>query len=203
MLLTLPATLALAVAAVPIIGALFQGGEFSVEDARITGNILAILVTGLPAYVLVKVLTPAFYARKDVKTPVTIAMAILLLSIPANFLLIPRIGIYSLATVTSAGSWANFILLFAILYTRGQFRMPGWLAGRLVRQLIAALAMAGTLIGLRSLLDPWFFGGLAERAIGLAALVGVGGAVYFALAWIIGGIDREAIATLTRRKAAR
>src|SRR5215208_5621254 len=71
MLLTLPATLALAVAAVPIIGALFQGGEYSVEAARTTGNILAILVTGLPAYVLVKVLTPAFYARKDVKTPVT------------------------------------------------------------------------------------------------------------------------------------
>ena len=77
MLLTLPATLALAVAAVPIIGALFQGGEYSVESARITGNILAILVTGLPAYVLVKVLTPAFYARKDVKTPVRIAMTVL------------------------------------------------------------------------------------------------------------------------------
>ena len=70
MLLTLPATLALAVAAGPIIAALFQGGRYTAEDAAITGNILAILVTGLPAYVLVKVLTPGFYARKDVKTPV-------------------------------------------------------------------------------------------------------------------------------------
>ena len=90
MLLTLPATLALAVGAVPIIGALFQGGEYTMEAARTTGNILAILVTGLPAYVLVKVLTPAFYARKDVKTPVLIAVVVLVLSIPANFLLIPR-----------------------------------------------------------------------------------------------------------------
>ncbi|MDP1911444.1 MAG: murein biosynthesis integral membrane protein MurJ, partial [Hyphomicrobium sp.] len=98
MLLTLPATLALVVAAGPIIGALFQGGEYSVADARTTGNILAILVTGLPAYVLVKVLTPAFYARKNVKTPVKIAMSVLLLSVPANFLLIPHLGIYSLAT---------------------------------------------------------------------------------------------------------
>src|SRR5215210_249514 len=103
MLLTLPATLALAVGAVPIISALFQGGEYTVEAARTTGHILAILVTGLPAYVLVKVLTPAFYARKDVKTPVMIAVAVLLGGIVANFLLIPRIGIYSLATVTSAG----------------------------------------------------------------------------------------------------
>ena len=55
---------------------MFQGGEYTVEAARTTGNILAILVTGLPAYVLVKVLTPAFYARKDVKTPVTIAMVV-------------------------------------------------------------------------------------------------------------------------------
>ena len=116
MLLTLPATLALAVGAVPIISALFQGGEYTVEAARTTGEILAILVTGLPAYVLVKVLTPAFYARKDVKTPVVIAMAILALSIPANFLLIPVIGIYSLALVTSVGAWANFIALFLFLY---------------------------------------------------------------------------------------
>jgi putative peptidoglycan lipid II flippase len=70
MLLTLPAAVALAVAAGPIIGALFQGGEFTAEDAATTGLILAIIVAGLPAYVLIKVLTPGFYARKDVKTPV-------------------------------------------------------------------------------------------------------------------------------------
>src|SRR5688500_16337901 len=84
MLLTLPATLALAVASGPIIGALFQGGKFSVDDATVTGHILAILVTSLPAYVLVKVLTPAFYARKDIKTPVWIAMGVLAAGIVAN-----------------------------------------------------------------------------------------------------------------------
>jgi putative peptidoglycan lipid II flippase len=91
MLLTLPATLALSVTAYPVIAALYEGGRYTVDNAVITGNILAILVTGLPAYVLVKVLTPGFYARKDVRTPVFIAMAILAASIPANFLLIPHI----------------------------------------------------------------------------------------------------------------
>ena len=133
MLLTLPATLALVVASGPIIGALYQGGEYSVEAARVTGNILAILVTGLPAYVLVKVLTPAFYARKDVKTPVWIAMGVLAAGIVANFMLIPVMGIYSLATVTSASAWINFGLLFGILYARNQFRMPGWLVGRVAQ----------------------------------------------------------------------
>ena len=200
MLLTLPATLALAVAAGPIIGALYQGGEYSVEDARVTGNILAILVTGLPAYVLVKVLTPAFYARKDVKTPVRIAMSVLAAGIVANFLLIPVMGIYSLATVTSAGAWVNFGLLFLFLYVRGQFRMPGWLVARVTKQLIAALAMGAALYGVKLVAADLFFGGVLERVLGLAAIVGTGGLVYFAVAWTIGGIDREAIATLTRRK---
>ncbi|HYI43758.1 MAG TPA: murein biosynthesis integral membrane protein MurJ [Sphingomicrobium sp.] len=200
MLLTLPATLALAVAAVPIIGALFQGGEYTVEAARTTGNILAILVTGLPAYVLVKVLTPGFYARKDVKTPVLIAMAVLLASIPANFILIPQIGIYSLATVTSAGAWINFLTLFAISYSRRQFRPPAWLFNRVLRQLLAALAMAGALYFLRELLGDFFLGNAIERAFGLAALVGAGAAVYFGVAFLIGGVDREALATLRRRR---
>jgi putative peptidoglycan lipid II flippase len=201
MLLTLPATLALAVGAVPIISALFQGGEYTVEAARTTGHILAILVTGLPAYVLVKVLTPAFYARKDVKTPVVIAMAVLALSIPANFLLIPIIGIYSLALVTSVGAWANFLALFLFLYFRGHFRMPMWLVSRVARQLAAALAMAAALYAIRLVLDDWFLGGLLERAVALAVLVGAGGIVYFGLAFLIGGVDREAIASLRRKKA--
>ena len=201
MLLTLPATLALAVGAVPIIGALFQGGEYTVEAARTTGNILAILVTGLPAYVLVKVLTPAFYARKDVKTPVAIAMTVLGLSIPANFLLIPQIGIYSLAAVTSTGAWVNFLLLFGILYARGHFRMPGWLVSRVARQMVAALIMAGALVAIRESLESWFFGSFLERAVALMVLVGIGGLVYFGIAFLIGAVDREAIMALRRRRA--
>lgn len=200
MLLTLPATLALVVAAGPIIGALYQGGEYSMADSQVTANILAILVTGLPAYVLVKVLTPAFYARKDVKTPVWIAMSILAAGIVANFMLIPVMGIYSLATVTSASAWINFGLLFIILFIRGHFRMPVWLVGRVTKQLVAALAMGASLFAVKQALGDLFFGGVLERVIGLGVLVGTGGIVYFAVAWMIGGIDREAIATLTRRK---
>jgi putative peptidoglycan lipid II flippase len=203
MLLALPATLALAVAALPIIATLYRAGEYSLEAALITSNILAILVTGLPAYVLVKVLTPAFYARKDVKTPVYIAMGIVFASIPANFILIPIIGIYSLATVTSAGAWLNFTLLFTILYARGHFRMPPWLVSRVARQLVAALAMAASLYGIQQLLSGWFVGETLQKIVGLGLLVGTGAAVYFGVAFVIGGIDREAIASLRRRRAPR
>ena len=199
MLLTLPATLALMVAAGPIIGALYQGGQYTVEAARVTGNILAILVTGLPAYVLVKVLTPNFYARKDVKTPVRIAMGVLGAGIVANFILIPFMGIYSLATVTSASAWINFGLLFVILHARGQFRMPAWLVARVSKQLLAAVAMGASLYAVKIAAGGLFFGGVLERVLGLGALVGVGTVVYFTVAWMIGGMDRQAIAALRRR----
>lgn len=199
MLLTLPAALALSVTAFPIIAALFQGGNYSAEDAAITGQVLAILVLGLPAYVLVKVLTPGFYARRDVKTPVYIAMSILAGSVVANFLLIPVIGIYSLAAVTSAGAWLNFLLLFVILMARGHFSMPGWLLSRLARQLVAAAMMGGALFFLQRALGDMFVGGFGERAIGLALIVGTGSIIYFGVAWAIGAVDRENFKALFRR----
>ena len=199
MLLTLPATLALAVASGPIIAALFQGGRYSAEDAAVTGTILAILVTGLPAYVLVKVLTPGFYARKDVKTPVYAAVGIVGASIAANFALIPIIGIYSLAAVTSAGAWLNMAILFVILWMRGHFRMPGWLISRIARQLIAAAAMAAVLYFLQQPLAHFFAASAGRRIVAVGALVGAGSIVYFGIAWIIHGIDREDIKTLFRR----
>ena len=79
--------------------------------------------------------------------------------------------------------------------------MPGWLVSRVSRQIIAALVMAAALLGVRTLLGDWFFGGVAERGVALMALVGVGGLVYFGVAFLIGGVDREAIASLRRRGA--
>lgn len=200
MLLALPATLALIIASGPIIAVIFHGGEYTVEDAVTTGNILALLASGLPAYVLVKVLQPAFYARKDVRTPVIISMTILLLNIPANFLLIPHLGIYSLPTVMSVSSWMNFLILLGLLYSRGQFKMPAWLVGRISKQLVAALLMGAALFALRQAFEGWFFGETLQKIVSLGVLVGVGVVIYFAVAWLIGGVDKEAIASLRRRK---
>ena len=84
MLLCLPAALALAVSAGPLVSALFQGGRFTAEDAAVTALTLAIIVLGLPAYVLVKVLTPGFYARQDTATPVKTAGVVLVANIVAQ-----------------------------------------------------------------------------------------------------------------------
>ena len=70
LLLTFPATVALIACGVPIVAALFQHGQFTPDDSRYTAQALAAFSLGLPAYVLVKVLTPGFYARADTRTPV-------------------------------------------------------------------------------------------------------------------------------------
>jgi putative peptidoglycan lipid II flippase len=80
--------------------------------------------------------------------------------------------------------------------------MPGWLVSRVARQLLAALAMAASLFALRSVLADWFLGSTVERAVGLAILCGTGGLVYFGVAFLIGGVDRDALASLRRRRPA-
>lgn len=200
MLLTLPATIALAVAAGPIVGTIYEGGKFTGDDSATAAMVLSIIVAGLPAYVLIKVLTPGFYSRKDMKTPLYIAIAMLILGIALNFALVPVIGIAALAFTTAATSWLNALILYVILHYRGHFRLEGWLWGRLARQLLAGALMGASLWGIRLVLGDWFTGSTIERIIALGTLVSVGGAVYFAVAWAIGAVDRDEILLLLRRK---
>ena len=200
MLLCLPAALALAVSAFPLVSALFQGGRFTTEDARLTALTLSIIVLGLPAYVLVKVLTPGFYARQDTATPVKVAALVLVATIVLNFLLIPPFGIAGLASAIAFCSWLNCTILYVILHRRGHFRIQGWLASRIARQLIAAAAMAGALVAIRMILSGWFEGSVGHRMAGVVAIVAGGMAVYFPLVWILGGTDREELKSLLKRR---
>ena len=200
MLLTLPAAVALAITAGPIVAALFQQGRFTADDAATTAMVLSIIVAGLPAYVLTKVLTPGFYARKDMKTPVIIAAICLLVGVALNFVLVPRMGISALALTTAGSAWLNAITLCVFLHARGHFRIEAWLWGRITRQLIAAAAMAAALWLVREQLDSFFAASAGKRLLGVGALVSAGGLVYFAVAWTIGAMDREDILILLRRK---
>jgi len=200
MLLTIPAAIALAVAAEPIMTVLFEGGRFTAADAAVSALVLAILVTGLPAYVMIKVLAPGFYARKDMKTPVMITLTSLALGVAANFLFIEEVGIAILPMTTSAAAWLNAVALYVLLVMRGHFRVEGWLAARLAKQLAAAAAMGVTIWLVGGLLDGYFAGSVGQRLVGTAALIGAGATVYFALAWVTGGMDKEDLLVLLRRK---
>jgi putative peptidoglycan lipid II flippase len=200
MLLCLPAALALAVSALPLVSAIYEGGRFRPEDAHYAALTLSIMALGLPAYVLVKVLTPGFYARRDTATPVKIAVVVLVINVLLNFALIPPFGIGGLAAAVAISSWLNCAFLYALLHRRGHFRIERWLASRLIRQLLAAAAMVAALIAIRMGLSGWFAGSVGQRLVGVAAIVGGGMAVYFPLVWILGGTDREELKALLRRR---
>lgn len=200
MLLCLPAFLALAVVAQPLVAALFQGGKFTATDALITGNTLAIIVAGLPAYVLVKVITPGFYARQDTATPVKTAAIVLIANVVLNFALIPPFGIYGLAAAIAICSWLNCLMLYVILRRRGHFRIESWLWSRIARQLLAGGVMVAALWGVRELLADFFAGSIGERLIAVGAVCGVGAIVYFGTALVVGGMDRQGLALILRRK---
>lgn len=200
MLLTIPATVALAVAAGPIMTVLFEGGRFTEQDAATSAAVLSMLVLGLPAYVAIKVLAPGFFARKDMKTPAIVTLVSLGLSVVANFLLIERMGIIILPLATAGAAWLNAVWLYVLLHKRGHFRVESWLGMRLLKQLACATAMAATLFFLQRLLGNQFAAGAGHRALAILALVGAGGIVYLVLAWISGAMDKEDILILLRKK---
>jgi putative peptidoglycan lipid II flippase len=200
MLLCLPAALALAVSALPLVSAIFEAGRFNARDAHYTALTLSIVALGLPAYVLVKVLTPGFYARRDTATPVKTAVVVLIANIILNFALIPPFGIGGLAAAVAISSWLNCTILYVLLHRRGHFRVEAWLASRLIRQLIAAAGMVAALIGVRMALSGWFLGSVGHRLVAVIAIVGAGLMVYFPLVWVLGGTDREELKALLRRR---
>ncbi|QNM82905.1 murein biosynthesis integral membrane protein MurJ [Sphingomonas sabuli] len=200
MLLTIPATIALMVSAGPIMTVLFEGGRFTAEDAATSALVLSVLAAGLPAYVLIKVLAPGFYARKNMKTPVIITLVTLALGVIANFIWIDDIGIVILPLSTAVAAWLNALALYVLLVRDGYFRLEGWLGARLVKQLAAALAMGATIWGVELLLADWFAGSIGQRLLGTVALVGAGSIVYFVIAWFSGAMDKEDLLILLRRK---
>ncbi|MEL7730400.1 murein biosynthesis integral membrane protein MurJ [Citromicrobium bathyomarinum] len=200
MLLTIPAAVALAICAVPFVTMIFQGGRFSLDQASLTGNVLGMLVLGLPAYVLVKVLVPNFYARSDTRTPVYAAFISLVVFTAMNFALIADWGVVGVAFASVIGAWINVAYLYAVLVRRDYYTIPLKLVGRIARQLVAAAAMGAALWFARDLLTGWYDAGLFARAGALIALVICAGAVYFGVAFAIGAIDKQRIVTLTRKR---
>lgn len=203
MLLTVPAAVGLFFAAVPLTTAIYLGGKYDMGDVSATAGTMAMLVTGLPAFVLVKVLTPGYFARRDTRTPVYTALVSLILNVTLNLLLIPRMGVAGLALASALAAWANCAMLYAVLHRRGHYHVEADLFGRIARIVFSAAAMGAAIYYLAPLGAEWFGGGVGERVLSILLLVGTGALVYFGLAWLTGAIDRSKITMLTRKSAAQ
>lgn len=200
-LLTLPAAAALAICAPAFVTAFFVGGKFTLADGAIMANIVVALIAGLPAYVIVKILNPGFFAREDLRTPVWTALVSLIVNIAINLYVVERYGIVGLAGATAVSASLNCLLLYIILHRRGWFHFTAKLAGRIARQLVAVAAMAALLWWMMPMMAPYYGGSVLERVASLAALCGAGGAVFFATAFLVGALDKDLVRMLTRRRA--
>lgn len=202
-LLTLPAAAALAVCAPAFCTAFFVGGKFTAADGALMANIVVALVAGLPAYVIVKVLNPGFFAREDTRTPVWTALASLIFNIAVNLYVVQRYGIVGLAGATAASASLNCALLYVMLHKRGWFHFTPKLASRVARQLVATGVMTAVLWYLVPLMEDRYGGNLIERVWSLAVLVAAGGAVFFGVAFAVGALDKDLVGQLRRRRPAR
>jgi putative peptidoglycan lipid II flippase len=207
LLLTLPAAVALAVAATPIIRVLFERGAFTPTDTLATAAALAAFAAGLPSFVLIKVFQPAFFAREDTATPMRFAAANMVVnalgSLALFFLflelgMMPHVGI---ALATSIAGWLNAALLWSALLRHGHFEADARLKRALAMILASSLAMGAVVGLLAGYLEPWFgaANGIVIQAGALGALIAAGAGVYFAIAHLTGAVRLGSLGAALRR----
>jgi putative peptidoglycan lipid II flippase len=200
LLLTLPAALALIVVPVPVMAVLFGRGAFDPESVRLSAQSLAAYALGLPAFVLVKVLAPGFFARGDTATPVKVSVGVIILNFSLNLAFMKPLGHVGPALASSLSASLNIVCLAVLLWRRGQFVPDARLTRVVLRMLGAALAMAVAL----QAANLWIYVPLESRAglrwLGLAMLIGVGLAAYFGVGQAIGAFNlRQFFATFRGR----
>jgi len=204
--LTLPAMVALIVAAEPIVRGLFQYGHFDAADTVKCAWALAGFSIGLPSYVLVKVLTPGYYARHDTRTPVRYAVQSVGVNLVGNLVLIPVLSRFGYGHVgpplaTALSSTANVWMLYATLSKRGYFVADAQLKRRIPRLALASLLMGAAIFGIDQLLNPWLNGRIWERYLALTALVSAGVAVYGIACFLTGAFVLDDLKILMKRRA--
>ncbi|MFQ6310186.1 murein biosynthesis integral membrane protein MurJ [Lysobacter capsici] len=217
LLIGIPACLGLVLCAEALIAALFQYGKLTPNDTAMIRLSLMAQSTAVPAFLLVKVLAPAFYSRQDTKTPVKSAVVSVVVNLVATVALLlaalyltdvgraalARTGDLRealgevpgahacLALAIAIAGWTNALQLAWYLRRAKVYRrQPGW--GRFLRQIaVASVAMATVVLSLLWLWQGWTGWPWWERLLKLAVVVGAGGAVYGAALWLQGIRPRD------------
>jgi len=185
LLLTLPAAAALVVLAQPMITVLFERGAFTPEDTAATAAALVAFSLGLPAYMLIKVLVPAFFAREDTATPVKVAAVCLIANVVLILALIGPLAHVGIALATAASNALNVTLLALILRRRGQLALDARLRRALPRMALATLVMALALFSADRYLE------LGQPLVELALCIALGAIVFAVAAVLTGAADLE------------
>jgi len=184
--LALPAAVGIAVLAHPIVSVLFEHGEFNSISVKATASALAIYATGLPAYILVKALTPSFFARGDTATPVKIACYALLLNLILNLILMGPFLHLGIAAATAISAWCNALILAFVLSRRGHLKLDLRNLKSLPR-IVAACFIMGLVLFFSSLSFSNLLAlEMLTKTITLSALIISGFAIYALFSYLFG-----------------
>jgi putative peptidoglycan lipid II flippase len=187
LMLALPAAVALAMIAVPIISTLFWHGEaFTRHDVFMTRNALIAYSAGLAGLILVKVLAPGFYARQNIRTPVKVAIATLVVTQLLNLVFVPLFAHAGLALAISVGACFNAGWLWVLMLRSGAYRPePGW-GAFLFKLAVALYLMGGAIWYAMGRESSWFEMPAGARAAKLTLVIVLGASAYFAALGLMG-----------------
>jgi len=182
---------------------LFERGAFDALATTQTAEALIAFATGLPAYVLIRVLQPGFFAREDTLTPTIFAGVSVVANIAISLTLFPSLLHVGIAIATAASSWLNVVLLVATLAVRGHFALtwPQWRAQLAILAISLIMGAALWLLAEQGAIHLASGVALWRQAGVLAALIAFGIAVYFTLVHVSGTHDLRLLLRRLRRRA--
>ncbi|MDE0923391.1 murein biosynthesis integral membrane protein MurJ [Aurantimonas coralicida] len=200
--LTLPAAVALFIIPEPIIRVIYERGAFDPSVTPVVASVLGLYALGLPAFVMIKVFSPGYFAREDTKTPMKATLASAGANIVLSLILFWLIAERGIALATTLAGWLNAGLLFAGLYRKGQWQIDRELLKRTALVLVCSLLMGGVLIVEMIELGDWLqpSSALTTQILAIGILVASAMAIYFALALATGAADRRLFLAALKRK---
>jgi putative peptidoglycan lipid II flippase len=187
LLLGLPSAVALLTFAKPLVAVLYHYGAFTDRDVAQTTAALMGYGVGLLGLVAIKVLAPGFYASQDIRTPVKIALVVLVITQLLNLALVPLLQHAGLALAIGLGALINALWLLLGLMRRGSYQpSPGW-GMFLLRVVLASALLAAFLLLAGSAFDWTAMRAHSLQRIGLMSLVLLGSsAIYFIALRLLG-----------------
>lgn len=196
---TIPAAFALATIPNFLLGALFERGAFTAFTTNQVSMALEMFAYGLPAFVLLKVLTPAFFARENTKTPMIFAAISAVVNITLGLYLFINIGFQGLALATSVAGWVNVIALTLVLKKNGYFTPDNRLLTRVPRIIIASAIMSLAISFVAPFVERILYGNLIFDMLSLLFVCFLGLLVYSLSAALLRAFDLSDIRDALKR----
>jgi len=198
--LTIPAAVGLIMIPEPLVALIYERGAFLRDTTELTAQVLAAVSIGLPAYVLIKIFQPAFYAREDMQRPMWFAGINAVTNIVLSIYLFQFYGVVGIALAGSIAGWLNAFLLGLSLHVGNRYRIASRTWRNIGLICVASMVMAAVLIGGQLWLGIMLLdAALLIRIALIGLLIAVAALVYFVIILATGAVPRDQLMRMIRR----